>query len=476
MNYKDKLQGPIFTALKQTADALGIECYVIGGYVRDILLERPSTDIDVVVVGSGIDFAEAFSKNLGMKAHLSVFKNFGTAQVKIYSKKGDPLEVEFVGARKESYRADSRKPIVENGTIEDDQNRRDFTINAMAFSLNGDTFGDLVDPFGGEMALKYRILKTPLDPDITFSDDPLRMMRGVRFASQLNFMLEENTFNAIKRNRERIKIVSGERIITEMNKIMASPKPSVGLMLMEKTGLMEIVFPEFHKLSGVEEREGRAHKDNLLHTLQVLDSVAEKSDDLWLRWAAALHDIAKPATKKWDAEAGWTFRNHNFVGEKMIPGIFKRLKLPLNEHLKFVQKMVSLHMRPIALVEDCVTDSAVRRLLFDAGDDIDKLMMLCESDITSKNQEKVKKYLENFQLVRQKMRDIEEKDSIRNFQPPVDGEEIMRLFALPPCREVGTLKDAVKDAILDGEISNNYEEALQFVLTKAESLGIKPVN
>ncbi len=476
MNYKEKLQGPIFSVLQQTADALGVECYVIGGYVRDIMLERPSKDIDVVVVGSGIAFAEAFTKNLGMKAHLSVFKNFGTAQVKIYSKKEEPLEVEFVGARKESYRSDSRKPIVEDGTIEDDQNRRDFTINAMAFSLNGATFGDLVDPFGGEMALNLRILKTPLDPDVTFSDDPLRMMRGVRFASQLNFMLEENTFNAIKKNRERIKIVSGERIIDEMNKIMASPKPSIGLMLMEKTGLMEIIFPEFHKLNGVEEREGRAHKDNFLHTLQVVDSVAEKSDDIWLRWAAAMHDIAKPVTKKWTNEAGWTFRNHNFIGEKMIPGIFKRLKLPLNEHMKFVQKMVSLHMRPIALVEDCVTDSAVRRLLFDAGDDIDKLMMLCESDITSKNQEKVKKYMENFLLVRQKLKDIDEKDKIRNFQPPVGGEEIMELFALPPCREVGVLKEAIKNAIIEGEISNNYDEAYQYMLQKAAELGLTPVS
>ncbi len=473
MNYKDKLQGPIFSVLQKTADSEGVECYVIGGYVRDVLLSRPSKDIDVVVVGSGISFAEAFTKNLGMKAHLSVFKNFGTAQVKIYSKNEEPVEVEFVGARKESYRADSRKPIVEDGTIEDDQNRRDFTINAMAFSLNGSSFGELVDPFGGEMALKYRILKTPLDPDITFSDDPLRMMRGVRFAAQLNFMLEENTFNAIKKNCERIKIVSGERIIDEMNKIIASPKPSIGLMLMEKTGLMEQIFPEFHRLGGVEEREGRGHKDNLLHTLQVLDSVAEKSDDLWLRWAAVFHDIAKPVTKKWTPDAGWTFRNHNFIGEKMVPGIFKRLKLPLNEHMKFVQKMVSLHMRPIALVEDCVTDSAVRRLLFDAGDDIDKLMMLCESDITSKNQEKVKKYMENFQLVRQKLKDIDEKDKIRNFQPPVDGQEIMSLFALPPCREVGLLKDAIKNAILDGEISNNYEEAYQFMLKKAEELGLK---
>lgn len=474
MNYKDKLQGPIFSALQKTADATNIECYVIGGYVRDVLLSRPSKDIDVVVVGSGISFAESFVQNLGMKSHLSVFKNFGTAQVKIYPKQGDALEVEFVGARKESYRADSRKPIVEDGTLEDDQNRRDFTINAMAFSLNSQTFGELVDPFGGVEALKYRILKTPLDPDVTFSDDPLRMMRGIRFASQLNFMLEENTFNAIQRNKERIKIISGERIIDEMNKIMASAKPSIGLMLMEKSGLMELIFPEFHRLGGVEEKEGRSHKDNFLHTLQVIDSVAEKSDDLWLRWSAALHDIAKPVTKKW-VDGTWTFRNHNFVGEKMVPGIFKRLKLPLNEHMKFVQKMVSLHMRPIALVEDCVTDSAVRRLLFDAGDDIDKLMMLCESDITSKNQEKVKKYLENFQLVRQKLKDIDEKDRIRNFQPPVSGEEIMALFALPPCREVGSLKDAIKNAILDGEISNNYDEAYQFMLKKAETLGLKPV-
>lgn len=475
-NFKEYLQEPIFNYLRETAKKTGLECYVIGGFVRDILLKRPSKDIDVVVVGSGISFAEAFSKILPGKNYLSVFKNFGTAQVKCFGKKGSVDEVEFVGARKESYRRDSRKPIVEDGTIEDDQNRRDFTVNAMALSLNDDSFGELVDPFGGEQDLAYRILKTPLDPDITFSDDPLRMMRGIRFSAQLNFMLEEETYNAIIRNKERIRIVSAERVIEEMNKIMASPKPSIGLMIMEKTGLMEIIFPEFHKLSGIEEKEGRAHKDNFLHTLQVIDSVAEQSDDIWLRWAAAMHDIGKPSTKKWTNESGWTFRNHNYIGEKMVPGIFKRLKLPLNENMKFVQKMVSLHMRPIALVEDCVTDSAVRRLLFDAGDDIDKLMLLCECDITSKNQEKVKKYLENFKLVRQKLIDIEEKDKIRNFQPPIRGEEIMSYYGLTPCREVGILKDMIKNAIIEGEISNNYEEAFAFMQVRAEHMGLKPVN
>lgn len=475
MNLKEDLKNPIFAVLSKTADELGYECYVIGGFVRDIILKRSSNDIDVVVIGSGIAMAKEFTKRIGKKAHLSVFKNFGTAQVKLFNK-GTDSEVEFVGARKESYRVDSRKPIVENGSLEDDQNRRDFTINALALCLNGDRFGDLIDPFNGLDAIKYRIIKTPLAPDITFSDDPLRMMRGIRFASQLNFMLEENTYNAIRKNKDRIKIVSGERIIDEINKIMASPKPSIGLMLMEKTGLMEIIFPEFHKLGGIEEREGRAHKDNLMHTLKVVDSVAAKSNDIWLRWAAALHDIAKPVTKKWDNEAGWTFHNHNYVGEKMIPGIFKRLKLPLNEHMKFVQKMVSLHMRPIALVEDTVTDSAVRRLLFDAGDDIDKLMLLCESDITSKNQDRVKKFLTNFKLVREKLKEIDEKDKIRNFQPPVRGEEIMKIFNLPPCHIVGDIKESIKNAIIEGEISNNYEEAYNFMMNKAKRMHLEVIN
>ena len=474
-NLKEKLTDSVFQTLSQIAQKNNIECYVIGGFVRDLFLNRQSKDIDVVVVGSGIELAKSFAKGVKEKAHLSVFKNFGTAQVKIY--RGDnTIEVEFVGARKESYRADSRKPIVEDGSIEDDQNRRDFTVNALALSLNAGNFGDLIDPFNGVEALNNRILKTPLEPNITFSDDPLRMMRGIRFASQLNFMLEENTFNAIKNNVNRLKIVSAERIIDELNKIMSSRKPSVGLKLMEKTGIMELILPEFHKLSGIEEKEGKAHKDNFLHTLQVVDAVAEKSDNLWLRWAAAMHDIGKPNTKKWDENVGWTFRNHNYVGAKMIGKIFKRLKLPLNEHMKFVEKMVYLHMRPIALVEDCVTDSAIRRLLFDAGDDIDDLMLLCESDITSKNQEKVKKYLENFKIVRQKLVEIEEKDKIRNFQPPVRGEEIMYVFGLQPCKQVGILKDSIKEAIIEGVISNNYEEAFNFMMEKAKKMKLEVVN
>lgn len=477
MTYIEALKDPIYNVLSVIADEQNTPCYVIGGYVRDFLMkqysllpkDKVSNDIDIVVVGSGIDISKKFVAAIGKKAHLSVFKNFGTAQVKI-RRPSSVIEVEFVGARKESYRKDSRKPIVEDGTIEDDQNRRDFTINAMAFSLNKDSFGELIDPFNGLLALQNRILKTPLNPDVTFSDDPLRMMRGIRFAAQLNFMLEENTYNSIKTNKERIKIVSQERIIEELNKIMLSTKPSIGLQLMESTGLMEIILPEFHNLSGIEEKEGRAHKDNFIHTLQVVDSVASKSSDLWLRWAAAFHDIAKPVTKKWDKNAGWTFRNHNYVGEKMIPGIFKKLKLPLNEHMKYVQKLVSLHMRPIALVEDCVTDSAVRRLLFDAGDDIDDLMLLCESDITSKNAEKVKKYLANFALVREKLAEIESKDKIRNFQPPINGEEIMKIFNLPPCAVIGSIKEAIKNAILEGEISNNYEEAYTFMMKKAKRM------
>lgn len=469
-NMKQYLQDKIFEILSESADELGNECYVIGGFVRDLFLQRPSKDIDVVVVGSGIELAQLVAKKMGRKAHLSVFKNFGTAQVKL----GD-VEVEFVGARKESYRANSRKPIVENGTLEDDQNRRDFTVNALALSLNKDRFGELVDPFGGVNDLKYKILRTPLDPDITFSDDPLRMMRGIRFATQLGFYLEECTFEAIKRNKERIGIVSKERIFDEMSKIVASKKPSIGFDLLEKTGLLEILFPEIQKLKGIEEKEGRGHKDNFLHTLQVLDSVAEKSDDVWLRWAAVFHDIAKPVTKHYDKKAGWTFYNHNYIGAKMIPGIFKRMKFPMNDHMKFVQKMVSLHMRPIALVEDEVTDSAVRRLLFDAGDDIDSLMSLCEADITSKNREKVQRFLNNFKIVRQKLKEIEEKDRIRNFQPPISGDEIMRMFNLPPCNTVGVLKMAIKDAILDGVIPNEYDAAYKFLMKEADKLGLKTI-
>ncbi|MBQ8422644.1 MAG: HD domain-containing protein [Coprobacter sp.] len=460
---------PLFALLTATADELGVPCYVIGGYVRDIFLQRPSKDIDVVTVGSGIELATAFAGKLGKKAHLSVFRNFGTAQVKYKNH-----EIEFVGARRESYTHDSRKPIVEDGTLADDQNRRDFTINALAICLNGDNFGELVDPFGGIPDLDAGLIRTPLDPDITFSDDPLRMMRAIRFATQLGFRIVDETFDAIARNKERIRIISGERIIDEINKMMMSSRPSLGFLLLEKCGLLSIIFPELSALKGVDTVEGRGHKDNFYHTLAVLDHIAAKSDDLWLRWAAVLHDIAKPQTKRYDARLGWTFHNHNFVGEKMIPGIFRRMKLPLNEKMKFVQKMVGLHMRPIALVEDIVTDSAVRRLLFDAGDDIDSLMMLCEADITSKNQEKVRRILDNFALVRTKLHDIEEKDRVRNFQPPVSGEEIMQIFALEPCRMVGDIKMAIKDAILDGIIPNEREAAYQYMLQIAAEKGLTP--
>lgn len=460
---------PLFALLTATADEQGVPCYVIGGYVRDIFLQRPSKDIDVVTVGSGIELATAFAGKLGKKAHLSVFRNFGTAQVKYKNH-----EIEFVGARRESYTHDSRKPIVEDGTLADDQNRRDFTINALAICLNGDNFGELVDPFGGIPDLDAGLIRTPLDPDITFSDDPLRMMRAIRFATQLGFRIVDETFDAIIRNKERIRIISGERIIDEINKMMMSSRPSLGFLLLEKCGLLPIIFPELSALKGVDTVEGRGHKDNFYHTLAVLDHIAEKSDDLWLRWAAVLHDIAKPHTKRYDVRLGWTFHNHNFVGEKMIPGIFRRMKLPLNEKMKFVQKMVGLHMRPIALVEDIVTDSAVRRLLFDAGDDIDSLMMLCEADITSKNQEKVRRILDNFALVRTKLHDIEEKDRVRNFQPPVSGEEIMQIFALEPCRMVGDIKMAIKDAILDGIIPNEREAAYRYMLQIAAEKGLTP--
>ena len=470
MNVKEHLNNKVFQLISDVADELGVECYVIGGYVRDIFLYRPSKDIDVVVVGSGIAVAEEFSRRW-KRSTVAVFKNFGTAQVK-----NGKEEVEFVGARKESYHRESRNPIVEDGTLEDDQNRRDFTINAMAICLNKARYGELVDPFHGMDDLENLILRTPLDPNVTFSDDPLRMMRCVRFASQLGFFIEQDTFDAICAMRERMSIITGERIADELNKIMLSPRPSIGLELMEKTGLMQIIMPEIHALAGTEEKDGKGHKDNFLHTMQVLDSVAKESDDLWLRWAALFHDVGKPATKKWLDKVGWTFYNHNYVGAKMIPKIFKRMKLPQNECMKFVQKMVELHMRPISLVEEVVTDSAVRRLLFDAGDDIDKLMILCRADITSKNIEKVKRFKENYNLVERKLKEIEEKDKIRNFQPPVSGEEIMRVFNLPPCVAVGNLKIAIKDAILDGIIPNEYEPAYQFMLKKAEEMGIKVQN
>ena len=462
---KQYFSDDIFKRISETADELGLECYVVGGYVRDIFLQRPSKDIDVVVVGSGIAMAEALGKRLGRGAHVSVFKNFGTAQLKYYG-----TEVEFVGARKESY---TRKPIVEDGTLEDDQNRRDFTINALAVCLNRVRYGELVDPFGGIGDLKEKTIRTPLDPDITFSDDPLRMMRCVRFATQLGFYIDDETFDSLERNRERISIISKERIADELNKIILSPIPSKGFIELDRCGLLELIFPELVRLQGVETRNGRAHKDNFYHTLKVLDNVAAVSDDLWLRWAAMLHDIAKPRTKRWEPRIGWTFHNHNFIGEKMIPDIFRKMKLPMNEKMKYVQKMVSLHMRPIVIADDVVTDSAVRRLLFEAGDDIDDLMTLCEADITSKNMERKKRFLNNFQLVRQKLKDLEERDRIRNFQPPVSGEEIMKTFGLSPCQQVGALKSAIKDAILDGIIPNEYEAARAFMLQRAEKMGLK---
>ena len=455
MELKEHFAGRIFSLISETADELGLECYVVGGYVRDIFLNRPSKDIDVVVVGSGIEMAQAFGKKLGRGAHVSIFKNFGTAQVKFKD-----TEVEFVGARKESYSHDSRKPIVEDGTLEDDQNRRDFTINAMAVCLNKARFGELVDPFGGLDDLKERTIRTPLDPDITFSDDPLRMMRCIRFATQLNFYIDDETFEALERNKERIKIISRERIADELNKILLSPVPSKGFIDLDRCGLLELIFPELVALQGVEVRNGRGHKDNFYHTLEVVDNISRVSNDLWLRWATLLHDIGKPRTKRWEPKAGWTFHNHNFIGEKM----------------KYVQKLVGLHMRPIVIADEEVTDSAVRRLLFEAGDDIDDLMMLCEADITSKNEARKQRFLDNFKLVRQKLKDLEEKDRIRNFQPPVDGAEIMQVFNLQPCREIGSLKSSIKDAILDGAIPNEHDAAFEYMLKKAEQMGLKPVN
>ena len=481
--YSDKalakiLDKDIFHQISAVADRLGVECYVVGGYVRDIFLERPSDDIDVVVVGSGIEVATALKQQLGRKAHLSVFRNFGTAQVKISGgQKNNALEVEFVGARKESYSHDSRKPIVEDGTLEDDQNRRDFTINAMAICLNHNRFGELVDPFNGIADLEDGIIATPLDPEVTFSDDPLRMMRCIRFATQLNFQIEEETFEALQRMAERIRIVSGERIEVELNKIMMAPHPSIGFDYLQRSGLLQIILPELAALDIVEKRDGRAHKNNFYHTLEVLENVAKSqqpgaNSQLWLRWGALLHDIGKTKTKRWEPAAGWTFHNHNIVGAKMVPQIFRRLKLPMGAEMKYVQKMVDLHMRPQVIADNEVTDSAVRRLLNDAGDDIDNLMTLCEADITSKNEVKKKMFLENFRMVREKLADLQEKDYKRLLQPVIDGNEIMELFHLQPSREVGTLKQYLKDAVLDNQVANEREPLMELLMQKAKQMGL----
>lgn len=525
--FADHLSSPHFQKLTQTVDALGLEAYIVGGYVRDFILKRPSKDVDVVVVGSGIEVAQAFSKALGKGATCSVFRNFGTAQVKwrhwenVDGKRvQQEEEIEFVGARKESYSHDSRKPIVEDGTLDDDQRRRDFTINALAICLNQSRLGELVDPFDGLVDLEEGIIATPLDPDITFSDDPLRMMRCVRFATQLNFQIEEETFEALSRNKERIKIISAERIIDELNKIMLAPHPSKGFIDLHRCGLLEIILPELVALDIVEERNGRKHKNNFYHTLEVLENLVErqrlaeenrlsrlsqqvtgnssqqnaetssereveeeeipaartKDEILFHRWAALLHDIGKPKSKRWDNKIGWTFHNHNYLGMRMVKPMFRRLKLPLDERMKYVEKLVDLHMRPINIADEEVTDSAVRRLLFDAGNDIDDLMMLCEADITSKNERRKQNFYANYQLVRQKLIDLEEKDRIRNFQPPVDGKEIMRIFDLQPCQEIGALKSALKDAILDGVVPNEHEAALEFILKRAAKMGLSPVN
>ena len=461
------LDKDIFHTISEVADQLGVDCYVVGGYVRDIFLQRPSNDIDVVVVGSGIEVASALKQRLGKKAHLSVFRNFGTAQVKYKN-----TEVEFVGARKESYNHDSRKPIVEDGTLEDDQNRRDFTINAMAICLNANRFGELVDPFYGIEDLEDGIIRTPLDPDITFSDDPLRMLRCIRFATQLRFLIDDETFDALERNAERIKIISGERIKDELNKIMMTPTPSRGFVDLHRCGLLRLILPELTAMDIVETTNGRSHKNNFYHTLEVLDNICKHTDNLWLRWAALLHDVGKPRSKRWDPAIGWTFHNHNIIGAKMVPQIFRRLSLPLDMKMKYVQKLVDLHMRPIVIADDVVTDSAVRRLMNDAGDDIDDLICLCEADITSKNEIRKKMFLENFRMVREKLADLKEKDYKRLLQPVIDGNEIMEMFHLKPSREVGELKKVLKDAVLDNRVENEREPLMQLLMEKAQKMGL----
>ena len=471
MNYAEALSNPIFQLIAETSQQNNQQCFVVGGFVRDLILQRGTPkDIDIVTLGSGIDLAQKIAEKLPNSPKISIFKNFGTAM-----KKGENIDLEFVGARKESYQENSRKPFVEDGTLTDDQNRRDFTINALAISLNKENFGELIDPFSGIEDLKNKIIRTPLNPDITYSDDPLRMLRAIRFATQLNFEIEEKSLKAITKNKERLKIISNERISEELNKILASKKPSIGFKLLHQTELLHYILPELTALQGIDEKEGQRHKDNFWHTLEVVDNIAPNTEDLWLRWAALLHDIGKAPTKRFDKKIGWTFHGHEFVGAKMVVKLFQRLRLPQNEKMKFVQKMVMMSSRPIIIAQDIVTDSAVRRLLFDAGDDFEDLMTLCEADITTKNPKRYKKYHQNFQIVRQKVVEVEERDHIRNFQPPISGEEIMETFSLKPSPEVGRLKDAIKDAILEGKIKNSYEEAYDFMLEKASLMGLKKV-